>query len=379
MLLKYGARNFASFKEGLIVSFELGNKCPTSISKGKKVTNLLCVKGANGSGKTNALKIISFIADFCCRSFEYKPEDDLEFDSFFFNDDPTDIFCEFATNGAQYYYEAQLTNSRIYSETMFRKRKKSTKIFERKNNQLSYCINEYSELNTVKLRSNASIISTAHQYEIDQISSIYKFFDSIKCNVIRSGRYEMISDEGWISKFYYDYPDVFEFVKKIIRKCDLGISDINIYSRENEKGNETYFPMFTHKANTQNNELHYIFQSSGTKALFKVLMWYKLIIDGGGVLGLDEFDVNFHPDILPVLVELFDNEEINIKDAQLVFTTHNTKIMDQMGKYRTFLINQENSESYGYRLDEIPGDILRNDRSIASVYRTGKIGGVPKV
>ncbi len=60
MLLKFGARNFYCFKEGIEISLELGSKCPESISRGKSVSNLLCIKGANGSGKTNALKILSF-------------------------------------------------------------------------------------------------------------------------------------------------------------------------------------------------------------------------------------------------------------------------------------------------------------------------------
>ena len=34
MLLKYGARNFTSFKEGIEISLELGAKCPAIISRG---------------------------------------------------------------------------------------------------------------------------------------------------------------------------------------------------------------------------------------------------------------------------------------------------------------------------------------------------------
>jgi hypothetical protein len=43
------------------------------------------------------------------------------------------------------------------------------------------------------------------------------------------------------------------------------------------------------------------------------------------------------------------------------------------------LVNKENTESYCYRLDEIPSDILRNDRLISPAYNQGKIGGVPKI
>lgn len=53
--------------------------------------------------------------------------------------------------------------------------------------------------------------------------------------------------------------------------------------------------------------------------------------------------------------------------------------MDYLGKYRIVLVNKENNESFLYRLDEISGDLLRNDRSISKVYENGKIGGKPRL
>ncbi|HBN27142.1 MAG TPA: hypothetical protein DD405_06715 [Desulfobacteraceae bacterium] len=45
-----------------------------------------------------------------------------------------------------------------------------------------------------------------------------------------------------------------------------------------------------------------------------------------------------------------------------------------MKKYKTVLINKESSESYGYRLDKIPYDIIRNGRPIVPAYNSGKSG-----
>lgn len=94
---------------------------------------------------------------------------------------------------------------------------------------------------------------------------------------------------------------------------------------------------------------------------------------------LDEFDIYLHPLILPALLNLFIDEKFNKKNSQLIFTTHNSQIMDIIGKYRTVLLNKEDGESYGYRLDEIRGDLVRNDRPISPIYNSGKIGGVPKI
>ena len=102
MLLRCGAKNFSSFKEGVEISFELSKSCPDSISKGKNVSNILFVKGANGSGKTNLLKIISFLKFFCADSFSEKPDKDIPIYSFFNNDEPVYFYCHFEIEKIKY-------------------------------------------------------------------------------------------------------------------------------------------------------------------------------------------------------------------------------------------------------------------------------------
>ena len=80
-----------------------------------------------------------------------------------------------------------------------------------------------------------------------------------------------------------------------------------------------------------------------------------------------------------MIINLFEDDNINKSSAQLIFTSHHTKIMDKLGKYRTVFVNKEDNESFLYRLDEIPGEILRPDRSLMPAYNSYKIGGRPKV
>ena len=70
---------------------------------------------------------------------------------------------------------------------------------------------------------------------------------------------------------------------------------------------------------------------------------------------------------------------MNQLGAQLLFSAHDADILDICGKYRTCLVNKDNNASYVYRLDELPGDILRNDRPISPLYKEGRIGGVPRL
>ena len=106
---------------------------------------------------------------------------------------------------------------------------------------------------------------------------------------------------------------------------------------------------------------------------------YYSVLNKGGVLILDEFDINLHPDILPYLLDWFIKAENNPKHAQILFTTHNTDIMDILGRYRTYLFEKENGESFCYRLDEPKSPSMRNDRPISIPYRKHLIGGFPKI
>lgn len=375
MILKFGAKNFYSFKEGFEVDLTLSNK-----KIDKEVTNVLAIKGANASGKTNVLKLLSFLPTFVNNSFtELKPDEPILINSYFFNDEPIEIYIVFLNNSTEYRYELTLTKEKIFSETIYKKEKRWTKIIWREENIID-SIAEYNEIKKIKLRKNASMLSTAKQYEIESINVLYDLFKLTYLNVHAHGRHELPIDYQNASWFYHLNPEIFEFVKEILRKSDTGIDDIEIKEdKNNETGAISYYPLFYFSKSKKEKFLTFQEQSSGTKELYRQLGFYKIALSLGKTLVLDEFDTNLHPDLLPMLVDLFENKEINTQNAQMIFTTHHTEIMNRLGKYKIVLVNKDANESFLYRLDEIPGDIIRNDRSITPIYNAGKIGGKPKI
>jgi len=376
MLLEFGAKNFFSFKEG----FDVSMRSPKAHSKTQSYINVLAVKGANASGKTNVLKVLSFIGEFTINSFNEKPTNKIKFLSYFFNKEPTDIYIVFSINSIEYRYELSLTQDYIISETMYRKDKRGIKVFQREMNKLTSCIEEFKGLEAVKLRDNASIISTANQYEIDAMGQVYIAFNHILTNVNFLGMRDGPINYEWMTEVYLKHDEIFKFVQQTLKNIDTGINEIKIHSNEDkETGKTEYYPAFYFDTSSGKEALIFEHQSSGTKALYTQLGLYKFVLDSGGVLVMDEFDVNLHTDILPILIDFFENEEKNPNGAQLIFTSHHTEIMDILGKYRVVLVNKEDNESFLYRLDEIPGDMLRNDRSIVQKYKENKIGGKPKI
>lgn len=385
MIHSFGARNYFSFAEGMEVSFELNSKVPKEFSRGLKASTVLGVKGANGSGKTNVLKALAFLADFITDSFSHDEKEPIKVENFFRNDKPTDFYVNFELAATKYYYELTLDKDRVMREALYKKVQRKTLVFERKNNEVVRRPVEHTELDIIELKSTASLVSTMHKYKLKSatkdLGEIWEFFYRIWGNVTSSGP---VSDEKLFSRltateFYASAPEALAFAKKIICQSDLGIVDIILHKNENAKGDIEHFPLFVHDVKGEQRVLSSYQESSGTMALYRKLGVYWCALHEGGVLIMDEFDVNCHPMLLPQMISLFEDPEVNIGNAQFIFTAHNADIIDELGKYRTILVVKEDNESFCYRIDQIPGDIIRNDRSIAALYREGKLGGVPKL
>ncbi|MBJ2357839.1 MAG: ATP-binding protein [Sphaerochaeta sp.] len=383
MLISFGASNYLSFKEGFEISMELGASCSDANSAGKRTSEVMCIIGANASGKTNVIKSLTYISNFCCNSFNNKPEDSLNIVSFAYNNEPTSFFLEFIMDNLRYYYEVELTNKEIVSERLERKASRKVAVFSRKHNEFEYCINEARELQKMKLRSNVSVISMAHQFEIVALEKIYAFFTGIISNIdpfFGEVKYNGQTQNVFsISKRYSESEEALEYVKSRLSRADTGINDIRIEMLKGPAEEELYFPIFSHATKDGSIEIPYHLESNGTRALYAQLSLYKRVLDQGGVLVLDEFDNNLHPDLLDWLIEFFLDPEINRNSAQIIFSTHNTAFIDKLSKYKIVLVNKEENESFLYRLDELPGNIVRNDRSIENLYKSGKLGGTPNL
>lgn len=389
MIKKFGFRNFSSFKEGVEINFSGKDGISDESDLTTKISQVIGVKGANGSGKTNILKAIAFLYCFCSKrmdttsgSKKKKPEIDLPFSTFMDNEDITEFYIEFVREGTTYYYELDIKRSGIVREEIRRKYKKEITCIVREGNKITECLNEFVELKSLKLKSDQSIVSVTEDFEFNTQMNDLKVmnwhFTRIIFNVGYDGYKNIESDSYFqVSEFYFDNPDAFEFTKKIISSVDDGVSNITVEKTiDSETGETIFFPMFIHNNGDLEFSIGLSHESMGTKVLFVNLYKYWLAIKDGSLLVLDEFDTHLHAMILPEIIELFTNPKINTNNAQLVFTAHNTEIIDSLGRYRTLLVNKENNESYCYRLDDV--SILRNDRPISPLYNKGKIGGTPR-
>ncbi len=393
MIKKFGFKNFSSFKEGAEISFEYDGNTPETVSNGELIGTVLGIKGANGSGKTNALKALSFLYYFVTKRMatKQKNKDDedeinLPIKPYYSSKEPSEFYIEFINNGILYYYELDVSKNGIVRELIIRNKNegnsKDINVLERVENKIISNLSEYDEITKINLKADQSLISLLSDFnfnnEMLDLKNVSEEFKWLIFNVGSKGlmveNISRITDNR--ATFYKSNPDALSFVKSIIVSGDDGVSDIKILTTKNSAGEEIDYPVFIHKVNDQEHELTYADESMGTKILFNNLFKYWSTLKRGGILIFDEFDIHLHSMILPEIIDFFIDPDTNPKRAQLIFTAHNTEIIDSLGRYRTILVNKENNESYCYRLDSI--SMLRNDRPISPFYQKGKIGGVPR-
>jgi AAA15 family ATPase/GTPase len=123
-------------------------------------------------------------------------------------------------------------------------------------------------------------------------------------------------------------------------------------------------------------------ESSGTNKLFNISGPVFDVLHDGGVLVVDELDASLHPLLTLSITKLFNSYEFNRNNAQLIFASHDTNLLN-FGNYRRDQIYFVEKDKYGdskiYSLVEYKeeGKTIRKDRSFEKDYIEGRYGAIP--
>jgi len=98
------------------------------------------------------------------------------------------------------------------------------------------------------------------------------------------------------------------------------------------------------------------------------------------VMIIDEFEKSLHPLIVHKLIQLFHDPELNINNAQLIFSTHAINLLDNELFRRDqiwFTEKDEVGETTLYALSQIEG--VRKGIPYDKWYLSGRFGATPIV
>lgn len=117
-------------------------------------------------------------------------------------------------------------------------------------------------------------------------------------------------------------------------------------------------------------------ESQGTLKSIIIFMFASSVIARNGVMVVDELNVKLHPLLLKFIVDLFNKPETK---AQLIYTTHDTTLLDRKF-FRRDQIWFVQKDEYGYsELSALSDFKIRSDASFEKDYLSGVYGGIPSL
>ena len=415
MLLQFSVNNYRSIKDTITFSMLSSSKNENSFKiKKYNLLNSAVIYGANASGKSNLLRAMAFMGRIVLNKTKViQSTDTLPHDPFRLNSSTQDASSTFEIvffiDEIKYRYGFELDNTTVYSEWLYADEKgKEAKLFYRDSEDEEYVNPKFKEgyiffdnpKSKIRVSSNQLFIWKCDQDGGEISKSILKWFS--RFNLI-----DGLDHGGYISytmKKMEDSTFKNEMIN-LVKTADIGIENITMEEEDvpldmiekmglpidlkeeilkdgglKSVSINTYHKKFDENNNEIGNEIFELDdeESLGTRKFFKMSAPILNTLQEGKILIIDELDASLHPMLTKHLIKLFNDKDINTKNAQLIFATHDTNLLKpQIFKRDQIWFTEK--DKYGsttlYSILEIKG--VRANDDFEKQYIQGKYGAVP--
>ncbi len=418
MIIEFTVGNFLSFNEKRKISFEAKgiSELKKNVIPFEKIKLLrsAVVYGANSSGKSNLIKALDRMRDNIIHSVKLNDSDELDYSPFLLSESgetkPTFfeiIFIDKTKNRYRYGFEYDLNE--IVNEWLFvgQNTKNETALFIRTEEGIGVS-DKFKEGKgkEVSTNNNRLFISLVAQLGGKISKNVIEWFTSY--NII-SGLDHKDYDRFSLRMLHKKLEGCNESLS-LFQTLKLGFRDVQIAESEfnplevsdslpkslkskliKEMSGKTMISLKTihNKYDKKGNIIDTVLldkddnESEGTNKIMDLAGPIFDTLSLGKLLIIDELDAKLHPLITTHIVELFNNPKTNINNAQLLFATHDTNLLntdlfrrDQIWFTEKDLVEQTDLYSlYDFNLPD--GTKVRNDSNLEKNYIRGRYGAIP--
>lgn len=422
MLIQFSIKNFRTFKDKATLSLVASNydkntRVDDNIYEekdhGLKLLRSAVIYGANASGKSKLIEAFVFMRHFVINSSKGSQKGDaIDVHPFKLSseteNEPSEFEITFLYDKVIYRYGFEATREKVVSEWLFYKPKtKEIELFYRDGSNYDTHDRNFTKGRTViregLVRDNALLVSVAAQFNDKTAINVIQWLKELKAlSGLNEGGYQgftMSRTENSTQKVK---------ILNLLKAADLGIEDIKLQKLDVEKLPRDMPSELRNKIIKEVNEDKAEFisdvltshkrydakkmalnkvnfsldedESSGTKKFFALTGPILDVIENGYTLVVDELDSKLHPNLVCEIVSLFNSKELNQKNAQLIFNTHDTNLLSS-GLFRRDQIWFTDKNKYGeaklYSLGDFKSDQVRKSEPFEENYIRGKYGAIP--
>lgn len=382
--------NFYSFNKEQVIDFTSSKKEGYSYynsKNGDQITKVATFIGGNASGKTNVMRLLSFLSYFVTRSSVNPSEENSlssSYKTFFNNSRPSMFEIEFELDDGIFVYHLELKDGIVLNESLrmkeIKKGARPTYVFKRNGDITLY--NGYfrgienSFLDNI--RKDISLIAyiKAH-YSIEIIDTVFNYFLSFHTNLNELGVTNNPFQQIHTLEKYLADDEIKEKMEEVIANFDIGLSGFEIKKKKLAEDKFQIMVHGIHNTKEKNKLLNFVYESRGTQSLFFLIGSLLSGIKNNTVIILDELETGLHPEAVSKLISYFLDENENSK-AQLILTSHSFTFLNTLDMHQIYLTKKdENSMTSCKRLNEIEG--ARCDENFVRKYMAGKYGSFPNI
>lgn len=386
MLVQFMVKNVLSFHDEVILDMTAINaykehKC-NLIDNGdkEKYLRVAAIYGANASGKSNLHLAMFYFQKIIMESLNNVDSDSMPaiekyYVPFKFESDKKN--SEFQVieiiGDYEYKYGFEYNDRCIVTEWLYRKNlvsKRTVIIFERTTDYIEF---------------GASVRKECDLYkdQVPEETLVVSFFNKLKMKTTLFNEvYSGIMDTFVLENDFFEnprlieafLPSVIDFEKEkllaFLSAIDTGIKDIGYDDSEKKK---RFFTVHKGKDN-KDYPLNLFFESEGTIKSIMLFIYARTAILKNKSIFVDELNIKLHPLLLKFIIDLFYDSD---SKAQLIYTTHDTTLMDKR-YFRRDQIWFVQKDDYGYsKLMALSDFKIRSDATFEKDYLAGVYGGIP--
>ncbi|HZZ33122.1 MAG TPA: ATP-binding protein [Phenylobacterium sp.] len=412
MLIEFSVTNFRSFRERQTLSMvasRLAEHADThtfesGLAGFERLLATSVIYGPNASGKTNLLLALQIMQQTVLTSAaanlvlrDWRAPFKLDRDS---RAACTVFEITFALDGVHYDYGFALSDERVEREWLIEYvNPRGRTLFERKwvdkkgdyDWQFSSFLKGQRVVWSDATRPNALYLTTAVQLNAKQLAPLFAWFQQ-KLIVVAgpnaglnpSLTASLLDTEGGKAK-----------VLPFLREADFEIDDV-VVRREpingpiigpvmaiehNQSGTWALRGSFVHPSIDGSGPvaLDFAEESRGTQMMFQAAGAWLQVLEQGAVILFDELETSLHPLIIRYLVQQFQGASSNPRKAQLIFSTHNTSLLDMDVFRRDQIWFVERGPKAGSRVYPLTEFKPRQGEALERGYLRGRYGALPLV
>jgi uncharacterized protein len=415
MIIEFKVSNFRSILEKQTFSMvaspstELSeNLCVADCDDKFRLVRAAVIYGANAGGKSNLLSALLLMRLLIITSAkESQQGEKIPIDNFSFDkssrNEPSEFEVTFIKEKIRYQYGFVADENRILDEWLFaypsgKAQKWFSRVYDTKNEKYSWSFSKFfkggKQLSDLT-RSNVLFLSNAVKLNNEQQAPVFDWFQKDLILIDPS------NGRGLSSSATIDLIKSSEGKKRVLQfmlAADPSIADIKLDMKKPDE-EEIYLPNsmpqelqnylkkeimskdhpvinFTHSVDASLNIKD---ESEGTRRLLAYAGRWIDALDNGRTLVVDELDNSLHPLVVRFLIKLICNPEINKNNAQLIFSTHDTSLLDNELFRRDQIWFVEKDEINSTRLYPLLDFSPRKHEAIGRGYLQGRYGALPYI